>query len=337
MQHSGSTSPAQQVYTIGIDIGGTKMCGALVNGAYNLLNYHEIHTPKNPTDFLAALLELTNSLQTQALKEQSIIVQSVGIATAGIVDSQKGRILGATGNLPGMQGLNQLRTLWSEYSTLPLHLENDANAAAYGELVAGAAKGCQDVLMITLGTGVGVGFVIEGRLVRGAHFSAGEGGHIAVSMAHDRLCTCGKWDCWETYASGTGLAETARRMLHSTPNAQYSKMVIDQAMGGIDAVTTHHVIAAWKAGDPLATEIMDAWHTHISVGLGSLINVLDPQRVVVGGGMAQFVNFTLLSQRTRQRMMLPKASALGLPDTEIVPALLDNRAGLVGAAALAVL
>jgi glucokinase len=153
-------------------------------------------------------------------------------------------------------------------------------------------------------------------------------------MAHERLCTCGKWDCWETYASGTGLAETARRLLEAAPNAEYSKLVASKP-GGIPAVTTHDVVNAWRSGNALALEMMDTWHTHIAVGLGSLINILDPARVVVGGGMAQFVDFKLLTERTMPRTMYPANLPSDIAPLAIVPAELGNQAGLVGAACLA--
>ena len=145
-------------------------------------------------------------------------------------------------------------------------------------------------------------------------------------MKKDRLCTCGKWDCWETYASGTGLAETARRQLRSAPNAE-SSAILQICGKGIDQVTTRDLIAAWRKGDFIAQEIMDLWHFHIATGLGSLLNVLDPAVTVVGGGMAEFVDFPTLLNLTQERSMYKQI--------DILPAELGNEAGIMGAALIA--
>ena len=204
-------------------------------------------------------------------------------------------------------------------------IENDANAAAYGEVRAGAAKGYHDVLMVTLGTGVGTGFIIHDQLIRGAHFSAGEGGHIAIATTKTRLCTCGRWDCWEAYASGTGFAKTAQLLLEATPNAKSSLML--QSHKPINKINSYDVINALQQEDNIAIEVIDQWHHDIAIGLGSLLNVLDPEVIVIGGGMMQVVDFEKLTDLTQERAMYKPI--------KIVPALLENKAGLVGAAYLA--
>lgn len=306
---------------IGIDIGGTKISAARLGWSQTeIQGYREDSTPHQADAFVGTLLTLVRQLQAES---DSIV--GIGIATAGIVDTQRGEILGSTGNLPALREIPSLKKALEAETGLPVLLENDANAAAYGEHCVGAARGSNHTLMVTLGTGVGTGIVIDGKLVHGAHFSAGESGHIAISMNHERLCTCGRWDCWETYASGTGLAQTARRLLKATPNAEGTQLMAGKT--DIEQVTTRDVVAAWRSKDPLAQQMMDNWHTHIATGLGSLLNVLDPEIVVVGGGMAQFVNFTLLTELTQQRAMTP--------GVKLVPAQLGNQAGIVGAAYLA--
>jgi glucokinase len=252
-------------------------------------------------------------------------VAAVGIATAGMVDSQEGAIIGSTGNLPAIKGIVPLKRVLEDRLHLPVHVENDANAAAYGEMVAGGAKGFRTVLMVTLGTGVGTGIVVNGSMLRGAHYSAGESGHIALSLERQRACTCGRWDCWEAYASGPGLKQTADAMLEHAPKHHPSPLKAKQMAE--EYISTHDIIAAFNEGDPLAKDMLDLWHSHIAVGLGSLINVLDPEVVVIGGGMAPFVDFNKLSDRTLERAM-PKS-------INIVPATLGNRAGILGAAFLA--
>jgi glucokinase len=315
---------------IGIDIGGTKIGVARVNldairsdDQGELIElYQRTPTPSETQPFIEAIVSM---VETVRLESAGLDIGAVGISTAGIVNSAEGKIMGSTGNLPAVQGVFPIKTILEERLNLPVYAENDANAAAYGECRAGAGKGYENVLMVTLGTGVGTGLVVNGKMVHGAHFSAGEGGHIAIDLHRERLCTCGRWDCWETYASGTGLAETARRMLAAAPNAHYSQMLIGHKE--IEDVTTHDVIRAQESGNPMANEMLETWHLHIATGMGSLINVLDPAVVVVGGGMAKFVDFELLRKLTAHRAM-PK-------DTRIEPAMLGNTAGIVGAAILA--
>jgi glucokinase len=324
MPSTSSTTATQTA--IGIDIGGTKISSALVHQTDGLSAFRRESTPDTSEPFLNTLVTMSQGLQKEHGGKNGQLV-GIGIATAGIVDTERGAILGATGNLPAVRGIaDTLKTRLEERTGLPVYIENDANAAAYGEAMAGAAKGAKNVLMITLGTGVGTGIIIDGKILHGAHFSAGEGGHIFIAQHQDRLCTCGKWNCWETYASGTGLGETARRMLRATPNAETTQLMVNHQ--SIDEVSSHDVVAAWRSGDPLAREILNAWHLHIAMGLGGLINVLDPEAIVVGGGMAQFVDFDKLTALTRERSMTG--------DVTLLPAQLGNQAGIVGAAYLAI-
>jgi len=306
---------------IGLDIGGTKISAARVSLKNGMTEFSRVDTPQHGQAFVEAIEGLVRPLQESAHAAPLCL----GIASAGTINSDTGEIFGATGNLPALREIGPLRQTLEKHLGIPVYLENDANAAAYGEARMGAAKGHSEMLMVTLGTGVGTGFLIHDHMVRGAHFSAGEGGHICISMNQDRLCTCGKWDCWETYASGTGLAETARRQLAVAPNAEGSLILM--AAGTIAQVTTHHVIDAFKNKDFIAQEIMDIWHKHIGTGLGSLLNVLDPQITVIGGGMAQFVDYAKLLAFTRERAMYR--------DVQLVPAQLGNQAGIMGAALLA--
>jgi glucokinase len=308
---------------IGIDIGGTKINAAVVlpgqspeESMQSLIN---APTPTESAPFLQTLVDMIRKLQEQHQ------VSAVGIATAGVVDSIHGCILGSTGNMPALKNLMNLKERLEEQVQLPVHIENDANAAAYGEWRGGAAEGAQNMFAITLGTGVGMGIVFDGKMYRGSHFYAGEGGHIAISYRRERLCTCGRWDCWEAYASGTGLKKTAELAVEAATETARNEFTEKYCENG--EVTTYAVIAAWKEDNHLGVKIMDEWHHHIAVGLGSLINVMDPDIIVVGGGLAQFVNFDLLLERTRERSISQGFN--------LVPAKLGNYAGIVGAAYLA--
>lgn len=313
-----SSIPSTAV-AVGVDIGGTKISAARVTLQDGIKEFEKTDTPVKGKEFVAAIKNLVEPLV------ETGDVQCIGIASAGTVNSNTGEIFGATGNLPALREIGSLREILESELKLQVFVENDANAAAYGEARLGSASGMSEILMITLGTGVGTGFLVHDELVRGAHFSAAEGGHIAISMSNERLCTCGKWDCWETYASGNGLAETARRELSCAPNAESS--LIMSEVKTIKDVTTKEVVSAWRSGDNIAQEAIDKWHYHIATGLGSLLNVLDPEITVVGGGMAKFVDFEKLLNHTRNRSMYK--------DIRIAPAKLGNRAGIMGAALLA--
>jgi glucokinase len=317
---------------IGIDIGGTKINGgtirvsdqaALQANLGTVYDLQNLATPTKTEPFLEALTTIIANLKNTSKPP----IQCVGISTAGMVDPNRGMILGSTGNLPAVIGPFNLKATLEERTGLKVHVENDANAAAYGEYRAGAAQGYRNVLMITLGTGVGGGVVVEGKLVQGAHFSGGEVGHIAIGHDKKRQCTCGRWDCWEAYASGTGLALTTREMLKSQAHRPEVKALLKDDT--IEEIGTHALIAAVGEKNPFAIEIMDLWHEHIAVGLGSIMNVLDPEMVVIGGGMAQFVDFEKLKKALSQRVMVP------IESVHLEPAVLGNHAGMIGAAFLA--
>lgn len=322
--YHAATKGAISQPTVGIDIGGTKINAAVVipntqPGEESLRSLIHSPTPTDSTEFLNALVEMVHTLK------QDHAVSAVGISTAGVVDSIHGRILGSTGNMPALRELSNLKELLEAKVGLPVHVENDANAAAYGEWRSGAAQGAENMFAITLGTGVGMGIVFNGMMYRGSHFYAGEGGHIAISHLRERKCTCGRWDCWEAFASGTGLKKTAELAVEAATDTAQAEFLQKYCPDG--TVTTYSVISAQKDNNHIGERIMDTWHHHIAVGLGSLINVMDPDIIVVGGGLAQFVNFDLLSERTHERSI---SNAF-----QLVPATLGNLAGIVGAAHLA--
>lgn len=325
----------QLAQAIGLDIGGTKISAAplsevqlntmdLALMGHPLPGTQTLPTPTHTQAFLDNLVTIVKQCQEAGGNPKA----PIGIASAGIVNHKSGEILGSTGNLPAVSySPFPIAQLISERVGVPVHVENDANAAAYGEAKIGAAKGYQNVVMITLGTGVGCGLVVNGKLIRGAHFSAGEAGHMRISITNDRHCTCGRLGCWEIYASGTGLATTARRDLAELGKSDEVKALL--AGKTLDEFGTHDLVAGFKAGHPLAIQLMDKWHFLIAVGLGSLMNVLDPEVVVIGGGMAKFVEIPRLKKYLDERVMGE------MHKTPIAMAQLGNQAGLIGAACLA--
>lgn len=331
-----SSQPVSHALTL--DIGGTKIAAACVEFPLHaastgevVLKHYEVATPKTSEAFIDAM-----ATALEAVRPVGEPWPVIGISTAGVVNHKTGTLLGATGNLPAIDStpypiaekLRQ-RLQGGDMDALPLtiHVENDANAAAYGEYVAGAAKGYDNVVMVTLGTGVGGGLIIDGKLLRGSHFSGAEVGHIRISLTNDRDCTCGRLGCWETYASGTGFARTGRRELRELLHSAQAKDILkDKA---VSELTTRDIIAAYHRGNPLAAQLMEKWHQHVATGIGNLMNILDPDVVVIGGGMAQFITIDTLNNYLYERIMEPMQA------TPIRIACLGNQAGLVGAATLA--
>lgn len=302
---------------LGIDLGGTKISAALVQDHKVIGEPWRVPTPKGPDKIVEALLELIEKFN----KEH--VVLGVGIATAGIVDPESGQVVGSTGNLPGWEG-TPLKKIIQAKTALTAHVENDANAAAFGEVCASPAlQGKTCVVAVTLGTGIGVGIIINGKVYRGAHFAAGEGGHIKISMENRRRCTCELWDCWEAYGSGRGLLATGWEMLEGVTDTQ-SRLAIRRPH-----LTNQDILEAARDGEVLAQSMLQKWHEHVACGLVSLCHLLDPDVFVLTGGMAKFVDYTLLREMVADRT-LPRISER----LEIHPSLLSEAAGMVGAAEL---
>jgi glucokinase len=176
----------------------------------------------------------------------------------------------------------------------------------------GGAADFDPVLLVIVGTGIGGGIVFNNKIWRGKHFAGGEIGHIKVSDKHNRRCTCGAWDCWEAYASGTGLENTAHLFFADTTIDNYKLMELHQK------------------GNETAHEVLNNWHDYLAIGMASVINTLDPEAVVVSGGMAQFINYPKLNKKTRDKVID------GVKDyVNIIEGVLGNDSGMIGAACLA--
>jgi glucokinase len=206
---------------------------------------------------------------------------------------------------------------------------NDADAAAWAEYRYGAARGADLALMITLGTGIGGGIVMDGRLQRGSHGVAGEWGHMRV-VPDGRLCACGNRGCWEQYASGTALGQTAREVARNSPAA--AALLLDRVAGDPDRLTGEDVARAAADGDALARELLAEVGSWLGQGIADLAAVLDPEVVVIGGGVSVLGETVLGPARDRLERALPGRGFR--PGPKVVAAQLGAQAGLVGAADL---
>ncbi|MDX1646113.1 MAG: ROK family protein, partial [Longimicrobiales bacterium] len=247
----------------------------------------------------------------------------VGIGCPGPLDLEAGVII-STPNL-GWDGY-PIRDRIAEAVALPASLDNDANCATYGEWWQGAARGLSSVVGVTLGTGIGGGLIVDGRLVRGASGSAGELGHMTLDLT-GRRCACGNYGCLEAYASGPNIAARAREGLE----AGYPSVLRDLVDGDLDALTAATVYEALTRGDRYAKEVMTETAKILGAGLANLVNLLSPEMIVIVGGVTRANHhlFDPLRSEVRRR-----AFRSGVDACKIAPGALPDTAGVIGAAGI---
>jgi glucokinase len=311
--------------SIGVDIGGTKILGVVVDPTDPTLTVqaeHRVLTPQGPAVVLDAIAGVVRTLDEQHAGEA---VSSVGVGIAGLVDL-KG-ILRLSPNLPTLTDVAVQAELQQRLGGLPVHVDNDANCAAWGEVQAGAARGVSDVVCVTIGTGIGTGVVAGGELVRGALGFGGEAGHMIVDPAGP-LCPCGRRGCWERLASGSGLGRLARDAVE----AGRLERCLELAGGDITGVHGEHVTQAALEGDVQARELLRSFAWWVALGIANLVTLLDPAMVVIGGGLIEIGEplLTPVEEHYRDLVMAHDQR----PEMRIVAAQLGERAAAVGATML---
>jgi glucokinase len=306
--------------TIGMDIGGTNIRGAIVDASGAVVREIHGHTPRGWDALSDAILDIVVELRSEPPE-----VAAIGVGIAALVDFD-GEVHFAP-NLPGLVNLPLQRQL-ANATGLPVVVDNDSNAAAWGEASSGAAVGVLDCLVITLGTGIGGGIIANGAVYRGGHGFAAEIGHFTVVPDGPR-CACGERGHWEAIASGTALGRMAREAAASG----VAPTVLGAAGGRVDAITGHHVTRAVLEGAPDARKLLDRYADNVALGLAGLANILDPRRIVVAGGLIELGD--LLLEPVRRSFAGRIEGAPYRPSPDIVAAMLGERAGLIGAAALA--
>ncbi len=282
---------------LAIDVGGTKIYSAIVNVNGEIVSdVEKTPTPKNYEDIISTFKSIISKHENE--------VDVIAFSTCGAVNNENTRILGSTGNIAGQYPA----TNFLELSKKPVFLENDANCAAWAEYKIGASKDCRHSIMLTLGTGVGGGIIVDGKLLKGKNGAAGEM-HFKLRTDKHRKCTCGAWDCFEIYCSGTGLKLTAAEM------SQNPK------------ITTYDVIGGVELKDELMMKIFNRWQDDILAGIIGLANIFDPDVVVLSGSMAQFVDTHYLTKMVNEEIVTTP--------TRVVKAEAGNYSGMIGAALLA--
>jgi glucokinase len=308
--------------TCGIDIGGTKIAGAVVDGEGAILEEARVESPAtDPSAIEAAVAGLVAGLAARHP------VTAVGVGAAGYIDADRSTVLFA----PNIAWRDEpLGRDLSHLTGLPVTIENDANAAAWGEFRYGAGRDVEDQLMITVGTGVGGGVIAGGRLLRGGYGVAGEIGHLCV-VPDGRQCGCGNRGCFEQYGSGSALVRATREA--AVGPSLLARDLLDRAGGDPAAITGPLITAAAQEGDRFAIEQLRSLGRWLGHGIASLVAVLDPAVIVIGGGVSEAGD--LLLGPIRDTFANALTGRGYRPQAEIRPAVLGNRAGVIGAADLA--
>jgi glucokinase len=290
---------------VGVDVGGTKVL-ALAIGASGDDVRGDARTPT--PDSADKLIDVIVDTATTAAKEAGAPLGALCVGVPGLVDADG--VMRFAANLPGLVEL-PLRKIFGERLGVPVVIDNDANVAAWGERCTGAGEGADDLLMVTIGTGIGGGIVLGGELYRGGHGMAGEIGHTVVQLDGEP-CQCGQRGCWEKYASGTALNRIARD-------------------AGFDS--SEMVVARAAENDETALEVMSTFTRWMAIGLAGLVNILDPSVVVLGGGLIEAGDLLLTPLRDWMGQLIEGGEHR--PPVPLLPATLGERAGAIGAALLA--
>jgi glucokinase len=299
-------------YAVGVDLGGTFVKFALVSELGDILYSDKLSLGKNASrEVILSILHTAIHATLKKAGQMGKPVSGIGIGTPGIVD--KGVVLGGAGNLSGWKNIF-LGSIFSKAFNLPVLVDNDANVMGLGEVTYGAARGYNDVVFITVGTGIGGAVVINGRLFGGYGNRGTELGHITIK--HDGIdCSCGGRGCLEAYASTAALIQ------------QYASKT-GKKESEIDG---YYIVEKYLAGEEAAAECLHNHTRYLGHGIASLINIFAPQKVVVGGGIAEAGSFYIdLIQKATFEFAMPDCAA----NTEVVAASLGNLAGSLGAASL---
>ncbi|MGK5632474.1 ROK family glucokinase [Streptomyces sp. URMC 123] len=307
--------------TIGVDIGGTKIAAGVVDEEGSILETCKVPTPPTPEGVIDAIADAVRTVSTGHQ------VEAVGIGAAGYVDDKRATVLFA----PNINWRHEaLKDKVEQRVGMPVVVENDANAAAWGEYKFGAGQGHDDVICITLGTGLGGGIIIGNKLRRGRFGVAGEFGHIRV-VPDGLLCGCGSQGCWEQYASGRALVRYARQRAQATPDS--ARILLALGDGTPEGVQGRHVSAAARQGDPVAIDSFRELARWAGAGLADLASLFDPSAFIVGGGVSDEGDLVLDPIRKSFRRWL--VGSQWRPHAQVLAAQLGGKAGLVGAADLA--
>lgn len=313
------------MYSIGVDLGGTNIAVGVVDDANVIIGRgtEKTNSGRTAEEIFESMAKAVDSAMTQA--GISIVdVKSIGIGTPGSVDKENGIIVYANNlnfhHVPA-------RDILKSYFDVDIYIDNDANCAALGEAVAGAGDGKKNFIAVTLGTGVGSGIIVDGKIVTGCNDAGGECGHMVINVDGEE-CTCGRKGCWEAYASATALIKQTKAAMLDDKASFMWKL----CEGDLEKVNGRTAFDAMRAGDETGKAVVDNYIKYVSVGTVNLVNAFQPDIICFGGGICNEGD-TLLDP-IREYVSKERYSKYAEKQTRICRAVLGNDAGIIGAALL---
>lgn len=313
------------MYNIGIDLGGTNIVASVVDDKYNI-----IATGKTPTAVPRSAEEIFDDIAAvcrEALDKAGLAIKdisSVGLGTPGTVNEEG--IIEFANNL-GFNNVPAREMLKERLGDLPIYIENDANCAALGEAYAGCGNGSQNFVAVTLGTGVGSGIIVNGKIVTGVNCAGGECGHMVI-VVDGEPCSCGRKGCWEAYASATALIRQTRKAMEENPDSIMYEVAKQEGK-----VSGRTAFDAMRKGDIAAIKVVDNYIKYVACGLINIVNALQPEIICVGGGICN--EGETLMKPLRRFVQAERYSIHSKIQTRIMKAELGNDAGIIGASLLA--
>ena len=310
-------------YRVGVDVGGTNVKIALVTDEGKIVYSNTVPTRAEMgyeytiSNIKQAIYDLMKETKTT-----NNDIGAIGFGFPGQIDCENG-VVRLLPNIPGWVNVPIAQMMQDEFN-IPTRVDNDVRCAALGELKFGAGKGCQNLVCITVGTGIGSGLIINGKLVRGASNAAGEIGHIKLTIKDGPRCGCGDTGCLEAYASGPSIVAMAENYILGGKSTKFRELANPD-------ISPYIVAEAAKQGDNVALRIFKIMGEYIGIGLSSVVNLLNPEKIIIGGGVADAGDILLqpIKDTIKNRAMKISADAV-----EVVPAQLGNTAGVIGASLL---
>ncbi len=309
----------------GIDLGGTNIKYGLIDSAGKVI--FSKSTPANAHQRRAEILDRLETCAKELLEyasEQNFLVSYIGIGSPGTVDNIKGKILGHSPNIPDWKGANISGHLGKRLKH-PVYVGNDANLMALAETMFGAGRGHKNVFCTTVGTGIGGGVIVDGMLITGSAFSAGEFGHMPI-VVDGKKCGCGLRGCVEAYASAGNLLAMARSELKKAG----SKGALKQIFKSQNDITIKDILNQFRKKDPLAMGVVERHVDYLAAGLAGVVHLFNPEIIIIGGGIADGggMDYIRLIRKALKNRVIPDA----MKNMKVVKARLGNKAGFIGAA-----
>jgi len=313
-------------YSIGVDLGGTSIKSGIVQTSSGKVITRTIlptQTSLGQRVIISSVKESVKGLLEYASK-RGMRIDSIGLGCPGTVDLRTGKIMGMIPNLPQLKNVNIKKEMQKEFS-LPVCVDNDANAMALAEHRFGAAKGCENCLFLTIGTGIGGGIILNGKIFRGSNYAGAEFGHMSIKFDGKR-CRCGNIGCVESYAAAPAIRKKTKRLLRK----EKSSLLFKWLKGDLEKLSNKLIFEAFKKGDRLATQVVEEVSVYLGTAIASAVNLLNPEVIVIGGGVGQAgQKFIKMIEKQVKRRVNPSAA-----DFEMRKARLGNDAGFIGAALL---